>query len=163
MELCVMFAIVKKAILTGIAVLAFGGALATIPAPVEAQVYYRGWGGGYPAYGYGHPWGYGRPWGYGYRPAYGYGYAPAYRYGYYGRPYYGYGYGYPYYRRRHNYGGAVAAGLVGGLALGALAAQAARPAYVYPVRTRYRDCSIERRRVVTRGGRVVVRRVRTCY
>src|SRR5215213_2771471 len=103
MELCVMFAIVKKAILPGIAVLAFGGALATIPAPVEAQVYYRGWGGGYPAYGYGHPWGYGRPWGYGYRPAY--------RYGYYGRPYYGY----PYYRRRHNYGGAVAAGLVGGL------------------------------------------------
>ena len=163
MELCVMFAIVKKAILTGIAALAFGGALATIPAPAEAQVYYRGWGGGYPAYGYGHPWGYGRPWGYGYgyRPAYGY--APAYRYGYYGRPYYGYGYGYPYYRRRHNYGGAVAAGLVGGLALGALAAQAARPAYVYPVRTRYRDCSIERRRVVTRGGRVVVRRVRTCY
>ena len=62
-----------------------------------------------------------------------------------------------------DYGGAVAAGLIGGLALGALAAHAARPAYAYPARTRYRDCFVERRRVVTRGGRVVVRRVRSCY
>src|SRR5687767_8120483 len=43
------------------------------------------------------------------------GFAPYARYGYYRRP---------------NYGGAVAAGVVGGLALGALAAS--RPVYAYP-------------------------------
>ncbi|WP_147706906.1 hypothetical protein [Microvirga massiliensis] len=146
-----MFTIMRKAVLPAIAALAFSGTVASLPAPAEAQVYYRGYGGGYgwhrPVYGYGGP--------------YGYRYAPAYRNGYYGRPYYGYGY--PYYHHRRSNGGAVAAGLIGGLALGALAAQAARPAYAYPVRTRYRDCFVERRRVVTRGGRVVVRRVRTCY
>ena len=74
---------------------------------------------------------------------------------------YGYGYGYrPYYG-----GGAVAAGLVGGLALGALAA---RPAYGYgygayaPVEYGG-ECFIERRRTVDPWGRVIVRRVRTCY
>jgi hypothetical protein len=80
---------------------------------------------------------------------------------------YGYGHGYrPYYG-----GGAVAAGLVGGLALGALAA---RPAYGYapvgyyggyaPVGYGYGgECFIERRRTVDPWGRVIVRRVRTCY
>jgi hypothetical protein len=159
-----MFAVMRKAVLPAIAALAFSGTVASLPAPAEAQVYYRGWGGGYPGYAGGYGWH--RPayhWNrpvYGYEGPYGYRYAPAYRYGYYGRPYYGYGY--PYYRRRSN-GGAVAAGLVGGLALGALAAQAARPAYAYPVRTHYRNCFVERRRVVTRSGRVVVRRVRSCY
>ena len=81
-------------------------------------------------------------------------------------PRYGYGYGYrPYYG-----GGAVAAGLVGGLALGALAA---RPAYAYPyygggyAPVGYYggggECFIERRRTVDPWGRVIVRRVRTCY
>jgi hypothetical protein len=155
-----MFAMMRKAALPAIVALAVGGAVASLPAPAEAQVYYRGWGGGYPHYA--RPFGAYRG-GYWHRPVYGYGYrhAPAYRWGYYGRPYYGYGY--PYYHRRRSNGGAVAAGFIGGLALGALAAQAARPAYAYPVRTRYRNCFVERRRVVTRGGRVVVRRVRTCY
>jgi hypothetical protein len=73
----------------------------------------------------------------------------------------GYGYGYrPYYG-----GGAVAAGVVGGLALGALAT---RPAYGYgygayaPVEYGG-ECFIERRRTVDPWGRVIVRRVRTCY
>ena len=77
-----------------------------------------------------------------YGPAYGYGYRPV---------YYGPRYGY-----RHR-GGAVAAGIVGGLALGALAASAAaRPTYVYG------ECWTERRRVVNAWGDVYVRRVRVC-
>jgi len=73
--------------------------------------------------------------------------------------------------RRHrggwDRGGAVAAGLIGGLALGAIASAAAnpyygpayyRPAYYAPPR-----CVFERRRVVNPYGRVVVRRIRTCY
>jgi len=48
--------------------------------------------------------------------------------------YYGGGWGnYPYaYRRSGPRGGAVAAGLIGGLVLGGLAAAAATPAYAYP-------------------------------
>ncbi|WP_246776693.1 hypothetical protein [Microvirga sp. VF16] len=130
------------------------GAVAFQTAPAEAQ---RGWGryeGDYYA-----------P--HGLRQRY---YAPRYyggaRYGYYGRRgYYGgrYGYGYPYgYYRRPNYGGAVAAGVIGGLALGAIASAAANPyygpAYYAPPR-----CAFERRRVVNPYGRVVVRRIRTCY
>ncbi|BBF91679.1 hypothetical protein [Blastochloris tepida] len=69
---------------------------------------------------------------------------------YYGpRPYYGRGY----YRGWDN-GGAVAAGVLGGLALGALAAQ---PRGVYVA-----ECWIEQRRVVTRSGRVVWRDVEVC-
>jgi hypothetical protein len=88
---------------------------------------------------------------------------------YYGRRYYG---GYPAYGYRRGYGyyngGAVAAGLVGGLALGAIAGAASnpyyygpgyyRPAYYAPGR-----CVVERRRVVNRYGRVVFQRIRTCY
>lgn len=124
--------------------------------PVVAGGYYGpryggGWGRGYYAPRYGGGWG-------GYRPAY---YGPGYGYGYYGG-------GYPYYRRYDN-GGAVAAGLIGGLALGAIAGAATnpyyypsgyyRPAYYEPART----CVMERRRIVNRYGRVVVRRVQTCY
>jgi len=47
---------------------------------------------------------------------------------------YGGGWGYPYYgyRRSGGYGGAVAAGLIGGLVLGGIAAAASTPAYAYP-------------------------------
>jgi hypothetical protein len=135
----VMSAPLKKGFLIGITALALGGAFATTPSPAEAQIYY---GYGYQPAGYY----YGNPYGY-------YGYRPAYRYGY----------GYPYYYRRRSSGGAVAAGLIGGFALGALAATAARPSYYYPTRYRYRDCIVERRRVVLRSGRVAIRRVRTCY
>lgn len=80
-------------------------------------------------------------------------------------PRYGYGYGYRY--RPYYGGGAVAAGLVGGLAVGALAARPygypyygyAPAAYGYD----YGECVIERRRTIDPWGRVIVRRVRTCY
>ena len=56
--------------------------------------------------------------------------------------------------RRGWHGGAVAAGVVGALALGAIAASAAQPVYA---------CSIERRPVYNRWGDVVGwRRVRVC-
>jgi hypothetical protein len=70
--------------------------------------------------------------GYGYGGGYGGGYYYAPRRHYAPRAYYGggYGYGRPYYVRRDGYygrphvnGGAVAAGVIGGLALGAIAAQ----------------------------------------
>ena len=127
------------------------------------------WGGYRPRYG---GWGGYRPryWG-GYRPAgyygrYRYGYWPGYyrRFGY-GYPYgyrrygYGYGYGYPYYYGGYYNGGAVAAGLFGGLALGALAATAAQPYYADPL---YRECWTERRRTVNAYGNRIVRRVRVC-
>jgi hypothetical protein len=139
------------------------GAVAVQPVPAEAQPRWgRYQGDGYAPHGL--------------RQRY---YAPRYyggaRSAYYGpRRYYGYGprrsyrYGYPYgYYRRPNYGGAVAAGVIGGLALGAIASAAAnpyygpgyyRPAYYAPPR-----CAFERRRVVNPYGRVVVRRIRTCY
>ncbi|HZH52738.1 MAG TPA: hypothetical protein VEZ16_12745 [Microvirga sp.] len=112
--------------------------------PAVAPGYYGArWGGG-------PRWGYGPRWGGGYRSAY---WGP--RYGY---------YGYPYRYRRGWDGGAVAAGLIGGLALGAIASAATNPyyyspAYYAPTQT----CFIERRRIVNRYGRVVVRRVQTCY
>jgi hypothetical protein len=95
-----------------------------------------------------------------------YGYRPA----YYGRRYYG-GYPYGYYRRGYGYnGGAVAAGVIGGLALGAIASAASNPyyygygpGYYRPAYYAPRSCVVERRRVVDRYGRVVVQRVRTCY
>jgi hypothetical protein len=89
----------------------------------------------------------------GYRPVgvYGprYGYAPRHRYGY---------AGYPYYRRSSN--GAAVAGLIGGLAIGAIAANAARPAYSQ--RPAYSNCWLERRRTVNRYGTAQIRRVRVC-
>ena len=167
------------------AALAFGGVVAFQPEPASAQpanspYWYGGYagsfgyrpavGGGYYGNRYGAYGGYGG--GYGYRRAYyGGGYRPYYG-GY--RPYYGYrgayyGGGYPYYRRGWDGGGAVAAGLIGGLALGTVAAAATnpyyygtgyhRPAYYAPASS----CVTERRRIVNRYGRVVVRRVQTCY
>lgn len=80
----------------------------------------------------------------------------------YGRVVHGPVYGYRPYRR--NYGGAVAAGVVGGLALGALAATAARPAYAAPV-TVYEEAPVCRTiidRRVNGWGEMVVRRTRVC-
>jgi hypothetical protein len=128
--------------------LALVGSFAVQPAPAEAQPY---WGPHYRG-------------GWGYRP---YGYAPR---AYFGPRYYGYRsvyygprrYGYPYRYYRRSNGGAFAAGLFGGLALGAIASAAANPyyapAYYAPPR-----CFFERRRIVNPYGLVVVRRVRTCY
>jgi hypothetical protein len=140
------FGMFKKLITGGVAALALGGAALTASTPAQAQFYYGGpaYHGGY----YGPGYGYYRPVGYGYygRPV---GY---YGHGYYGRPY-GY-YGRPYYRRRNN-GAAVAAGFIGGLALGAIAAQASRPAY-------YRTCYTQPQRAVNSRGRVYIRNVRVC-
>jgi len=84
---------------------------------------------------------------------YGYGYAP--------RVVYGPG---PYYYRRRNYGGAVAAGVIGGLALGALAASAATaPVYAAPAYGYGPVCRVVRRQVYDAYGRLVIRDVRTCY
>jgi hypothetical protein len=74
------------------------------------------------------------------------------------------------YRHRSNRGGAIAAGVVGGLALGALAAGAARPAYGAPVAPVYgygpagygEDCYVVRRRFVDNWGRTFVRRETVC-
>ena len=59
----------------------------------------------------------------------------------YHRHHYGWGYG----------GGALAAGLVGGLALGAIAASAAQPTYYGPTRV-VSDCYVVRTRVMTNYG-----------
>jgi hypothetical protein len=156
------------------AALMFGGVAALETTTASAQPY---WGRRAPAGDtYAPRFGgraYGPPGAYGYRPAYryrpAYGYRPAYRSrpAYYGRRYYG---GYPYrygYRRGYN-GGAVAAGLIGGLALGTIASAASNPYYYGPgyYRPAYyapRSCVVERRRIVNRYGRVVVRRIETCY
>lgn len=128
----------KKTLVAGAAALTIGGGMVASSAPAQAQFFYGG--GGY--------------------------YGTAVPVGYYGRPHYGYGYGYPHRYRSYNRG-AVAAGLVGGLALGAIAANAARPAYYggYPA---YRavsyapGCYVTRERRVNRFGELVVRRVRVC-
>jgi hypothetical protein len=76
----------------------------------------------------------------------------------------GYAHGYyaaPYaYRHRHHSGrnAAIAAGVVGGLALGALAAGAARPAYAVPAE----ECYLVRRRFVDPWGRVFYRSETVC-
>lgn len=85
--------------------------------------------------------------------------ARPYRYGY--APRYAYGPG-PYYYRRRNYGGAVAAGVIGGLALGALAAGAAAPVYAAPAYGYGPACRIVRREGVDAYGRLVVRDVQVC-
>jgi hypothetical protein len=144
----------KKTLLAAAGALTLTGAAITASSPAQAQVYFGtsygspygysnvGYGGGYYGGHYG-----------GYRPVRYYGDRYAYR----PARYYG---GYPYGYRRSN-GGAVAAGLIGGLALGALAATAARPAYYYPT-TYAAPCYIERRRVYDRYGRIVVQRVQVC-
>lgn len=83
------------------------------------------------------------------------------------RPYADYGYRRHVYRHRHGNGGAVAAGLVGGLALGALAARPAYPAYYpgYSYGTRVYDepsCYTVSRRFVDEWGRRIIRREQVC-
>ena len=125
---------------------------------------------GRPGFGYGYrPAVIGRP-GFGrfggaYRPFYGGYYRRGWGYPNYG--YYGRGWGYPnygYYRRRY-YGGALAAGLIGGLALGSIASYGyGYPAYGYgyPYYGASQDCYLVRRRYVAPRGRVLVRRVWVC-
>jgi hypothetical protein len=99
------------------------------------QPYYGGYHPSYYGAAYGAPYGYG-----GYTPSYygGYGYYP----------------GYYYRERRSNSGAALAAGLIGGMALGAIlgnsTARGAPRCYVVP------------RRVVRASGDTYIRRVRTC-
>ncbi len=154
------------------AALVFGGVTVLETTDASAQ---RGWGPRAPegdtyAPRYGGR-AYGPPPGayYRYRGGYGYRGGYSYRPAYYGRRYYG---GYPYYGYRRGYGyyngGAVAAGVVGGLALGAIAGAASNPYYYGPgyYRPAYYapgHCVVERRRVVNRYGRVVFQRVQTCY
>lgn len=52
--------------------------------------------------------------------------------------------------------GALAAGLIGGLALGIIASQAAQPVYAET------ECYVARKRFIDRYGRVVVRPVEIC-
>lgn len=132
------------------AVIVSGGMWLAGPSPAAAQGpitsgtyaqyygHYGGWGGYRRPYYGGY---YGRPYAYG--PRYGYGY-------------YGNRYGRPYYRRRSN-GGAIAAGIIGGLALGAIAAQAA-PAY----RRSYRSSCYRQRKPVVVNGRWTRRLVTVC-
>lgn len=106
----------------------------------------------------------GARYGYGYRPGtvYGPGFG---RYGFRG-PGYGRAYAYrPYFRgyygRRYPYyGGAVAAGLIGGLALGALSYPYYGYGYGYPYG--YGEECWVRRRTIDQWGRVVVRLVQVC-
>lgn len=97
-------------------------------------------------------------------------YATPYR-GAYRGAYRGGGYAYRggrYYGRSYNRGGAVAAGVVGGLALGALGAAAAAPYYdsypAYGVAPVYGggDCYWANQQVYDAWGRIVVQRVQVC-
>jgi hypothetical protein len=113
------------------------------------------------------------------RPGLGYGYRPGVigrpgfgRYGGAYRPYYGgyyrRGFRYPYYGgyyRRPYYGGALAAGLVGGLALGSIGYYGyGYPSYGYgyPYYAASQDCYLVRRRYIAPRGRVLVRRLWVC-
>lgn len=100
-----------------------------------------------------------------YRPRY-YAGRRYYRPAYYGYRRYGYN-PYPYYYRRGYDGGAVVAGLIGGLTLGTIAGAVTNPYYYGPgyYRPAYfaPRCVIERRRVVNRYGRRVWQRIQVCY
>lgn len=171
----------KMALIGGLAALGLSvTALPMTSTSAEAQVSYGHYGGGY-GRGF-HGGGYSRGFhggGYG-RGHYGGGYGR----GFYGHPYRG-GYRGAYYGGRHAYGyrrgwrgdtgAAVAAGLIGGLALGAIASAPyyGHPAPVYghrPVyyggaryKRHYRDCFVERRVRYNRYGERIIRRVRVCY
>lgn len=64
-----------------------------------------------------------------------------------------------FHHHHHGFGPALAAGVIGGLALGALAA---RPYYYYAEPPYYVRCWTERHRVIDPWGDVVWRRVRVC-
>jgi hypothetical protein len=145
----------KATLTAGLAALAMGGVLLASAAPAEAGASTGRWRNGMVA----------GPAGVGY---YGHqGYRPA-------RAYHG-GYRGGYHRSRNNYGGAVAAGVIGGLALGALAAT---PSYAYPTYPAYPvatpgyygattvyeapACYTVRRRYVDDWGRTIVQREQVC-
>lgn len=127
---------VKSILAAGCTALAFGGALA-VAAPAQAGESTGRWRDGSYATPYGVV-----------------------------RPYEDYGYRRHYHRRGYDNGGAVAAGVVGGLALGALAARPAYPAYpAYSYGTNvYREpsCYTVSRRFVDDWGRRIVRREQVC-
>jgi hypothetical protein len=138
------------------------GGLGFRPAAIARPgIAYRPGGVGRPGFGYGYrPGVIGRPgfgrYGGAYRPFYGGYHGRGFRYPYYGR----------YYRRPH-YGGALAAGLIGGLALGSIASYGygyGYPAYGYdyPYYGASQDCYLVRRRYVAPRGRVLVRRLWVC-
>ena len=148
------FSKTKKALLTGLATFALGGVmLATTSDSADARS--RGWGGGghFRSVGWG---------GGGFRHAGGWG----------GRGYYG-GRGYGF--RRGYGGGALAAGLIGGLAVGAIAASSpyygygydyGYPGYGYgyaPVSYYGGECVVERRVTISPWGERIVRREQVCY
>lgn len=68
----------------------------------------------------------------------------------------------------HAENGQIAAGVVGGLAVGAIVGSQMnrndgyRDGYAYRERVRYRECRVERRDFEDRYGRIHVRRVRVC-
>ncbi len=113
-------------------------ASASMAVPTAAQAgwrpYHGYYGHGYPAPTYygGHPGYYG-----GHYPAYGYGHP----------------YGYPVYKKRRSNKGAIAAALIGGIALGAILASTQRG---------YARSCVVHRRAYTSNGRPYLRRVRVC-
>jgi hypothetical protein len=166
----------KMALIGGLAALGLSAtALPLTSTSAEAQVSYGHYPSGIAGRGY-----YGQP---AFRGAAVGGYRGGYRGGYYGGGYRGgyrgayYGPGRYGYRRgwRGDAGGAVAAGLIGGLALGAIAsapyygapapADGYSPAYYGGAHygRAYRDCHLERRVRYNRFGERIVRRVRVCY
>lgn len=167
--------ILKTALIGATAAAAIGAGVITTSAPASAQIVvsgpvYRGGGGfvgGYRGGFGGYRGGYvasPRYYGGGYRN-YGYGYGGGYR----AVGYRNYGYGYGYRPRYRNNGGAIAAGLIGGLALGAIASNSYNygyaPSYGYgyaPVSYGYGGCTIERRVRINRFGERVIRDVQVC-
>ena len=77
------------------------------------------------------------------------------------RPHRDYGYRH-HHRRRSNVGGAVAAGVIGGLALGALAARPAYPTYYGSPAYAAPSCYTVSRRFVDDWGRTIIRREEVC-
>ena len=135
---------IKTVTMAGLAALTLGVGMLASTVPAEA----RPWGyhhGGFHRAGFYGGSGF-------YRPSY----RPAFYGGYYRRPYY-----------RPYYGGAVAAGLVGGLALSASSAYAApyygSPYYVASPGYGYGPaCTITKTRFVDGWGRLVIRKTKVC-
>jgi hypothetical protein len=128
---------VKAILAAGCTALALGGMFATSAQAGESTGRWRD--GSYAT-----PYGVARPY-----PTYGH------------RHYYRHGYNNDY-RHGYNNGGAVAAGVVGGLALGALAARPAYPGYYAAPVYSGPPCYTVRRRFVDDWGRTFIRRERVC-